>query len=88
MKAYKFGADQRGEIWVSAADMEKYTTKREKLLVSMQERGVEKPLQMKVKKTVEALRTYEMMPKSQMTIEQQQLVRDAAYNILSRQKRI
>lgn len=84
MKAYKFGVDKHGEIWVSAEDMEKYTSKREELLASMQEREVAKPLQTKLQKTVEALRT----PRQIMTSEQKQILHDAARNILHAQDRV
>ena len=90
MKAYKYGVDSGGQIWVAGEAFQKYYNKKERLI----KRHNENPNAMsdQVKKftqpQLDVLEKYQEVSKHDLSGEERVLLHDIATDILKKQKRI
>lgn len=86
-KAYKYGVDRSGTIWVSGADFQKYYNKRTRLLKRHNENpnpasdGIKKLVQPRLSVLVK----YQQVSKRGLSSAEQVLLHDIARNILRTQ---
>jgi len=89
-KAYKYGVDRSGQIWVSGADFQKYYNKRARLLVRHSKNPNDTSAQIKkmVLPRLQVLVKYQEVSKHDLNNEEQVLLHSIAQDILHTQKRI
>jgi len=89
-KAYKYGVDRSGTIWVNGADFQKYYDKRAGLLQRHEEAANESSDKMKkfAQERLDVLEKYQTVSKHSLSSDEQILLHAIVRDILKKQGRV